>query len=403
MAAESALPVRLWQDEHPVRLCQRGLSHVCSPPIHTNEAHHVDFMYRLISVEIIYEAVERLMEGSKMHRLGELFIVSVLGFAVNMVGLFSFHHHHDHSHGGHSHAHDHSNHSHVGHEHENSHSHEHHDHDHDHHENSHSHAHENNHGAHSHTAQLSNGLASPMLPSPSPLSPIDLNTNSPSKPSRLNPLAQHLRSNSNASLPSHTHDTPILDHSHTPSHSQASPATGGHSHHGHHHDNENMQGIFLHVLADALGSVAVIISTACVHYTGWAGFDPIASVIIAVLIFISAVPLTTSCAKRLLLAMPESAEFDLRNTLAGVGELRGVVGVCVPRFWLVEGGAEGDDSDGAERVCGVMHVVAARGEEMEAVKARADRYLKARGMDVLVQAEREGEGRCWCGGGLRTG
>ena len=155
-----------------------------------------------------------------------------------------------------------------------------------------------------------------------------------------------------------------------------------------------MHGIFLHVLADTLGSVAVVFSTILIHYTGWAGFDPLASCLIAILIFASAVPLVTSSAQRLLLAVPEDTEFDLREALAGVGSLKGVMGVQVPRFWM----GEGEDSG----VQGVMHVVVGRGSEADEVRERAVKYLKERGMDVLVQMEREGEGRCWCGG-LGTG
>jgi zinc transporter 5/7 len=28
--------------------------------------------------------------------------------------------------------------------------------------------------------------------------------------------------------------------------------------------------------------------------------------------------------------------------------------------------------------------------------------LKDRGMEVVVHVEKEGEGRCWCGGGTKT-
>ncbi|KAL9106620.1 MAG: hypothetical protein Q9187_008539, partial [Circinaria calcarea] len=87
-------------------------------------------------------------------------------------------------------------------------------------------------------------------------------------------------------------------------------------------------------------------------------------------------------------------EFDLREALAGVGALRGVSQVRVPRFWMGE--AEG------RKVQGVMHVVAGRGGDLEDVRERAVRYLESNGMDVLVQVEREGEGRCWCGGGIKN-
>lgn len=59
-------------------------------------------MTRLVSVEIIFDAFERLWEGSELHRLNELLIVSTLGFIVNIVGLTAF----GHAHHGHGHSHD---------------------------------------------------------------------------------------------------------------------------------------------------------------------------------------------------------------------------------------------------------------------------------------------------------
>lgn len=43
-------------------------------------------------------------------------------------------------------------------------------------------------------------------------------------------------------------------------------------------------GVFLHILADTLGSVGVIISSALIHQYGWMISDPICSIIIATLI-----------------------------------------------------------------------------------------------------------------------
>ena len=100
-----------------------------------------------------------------------------------------------------------------------------------------------------------------------------------------------------------------------------------------------MQGIFLHILADALGSVAVIISTLLTKYYGWSGWDPIASCIIAVLIFASAIPLVKSSGMRLMLSLPADVEYGLRNTLQELSSLRGVVGYAVPKFWLEDEGA----------------------------------------------------------------
>lgn len=271
-----------------------------------------------------------------MQRIGELLTVSTLGLAVNLVGITAFGHaHHGHSHEGH----DHSDHSHESHEPTTSHSHEA---GHHHHHNSHNHAHLHDH--------LHDHLHAPPAPLPY--------TSTPTTPLK----------------PSHTHS-----HSHS---------------HKHHHGNENMHGIFLHILADTLGSVAVVISTILIHFYGWAGFDPLASCLIAILIFASAIPLVASSARTLLLTVPESTEFDLREALAGISGLRGVVGYAVPKFWLEEG--EG------KRVLGVIHVVAAKGADMEDVKERAIGFLRGRNMEVVVQVERDGSDRCWCRTGTKV-
>ena len=58
--------------------------------------------------------------------------------------------------------------------------------------------------------------------------------------------------------------------------------------------NMNMHGVFLHVLADALGSVIVIISALIVLYTDWSFniyVDPSLSVIMVVIISYSTLPL----------------------------------------------------------------------------------------------------------------
>lgn len=142
-------------------------------------------------------------------------------------------------------------------------------------------------------------------------------------------------------------------------------------------------------MADTLGSAAVVVSTVLIHYFRWPGFDPIASCLIAVLIFASAIPLVKSSAKTLLLTIPEDVEFDLREALAGVSSLRGVSGYAVPKFWL-EGG-EG------RTVVGVIHVMARAGADLDDVRARSVEFLRARNLNVLVQVEREGSGgRCWC-------
>jgi solute carrier family 30 (zinc transporter), member 5/7 len=157
-----------------------------------------------------------------------------------------------------------------------------------------------------------------------------------------------------------------------------------------------MHGIYLHVLADTLGSAAVIVSTVLTHFWGWSGWDPLASFLIAVLILLSAMPLVKSSAKRLLLTIPDDIEYALRNTLSGISGLRGVAGYSVPKFWL-DDRAEGENT--GNQLLGVMHVVAVRGADMEDVRDRVRNYLLEHGIDATLQVEREGDASCWCGVG----
>ncbi|KAJ9126664.1 hypothetical protein QFC24_001694 [Naganishia onofrii] len=125
-------------------------------------------------------------------------------------------------------------------------------------------------------------------------------------------------------------------------------ATGHHHHHGHaHHDHghdhgdhhhghghsANMHGVFLHVLADTMGSVGVIISTLLINWTGYAIFDPIASLMIAGLIIASVIPLIMSSAKTLSLELESGRVDEIRNALAELASLDGVESYGAPRFW----------------------------------------------------------------------
>lgn len=95
-----------------------------------------------------------------------------------------------------------------------------------------------------------------------------------------------------------------------------------------------------------------------------------------------------SSAKKLLLTIPDDTEYNLRNALAGVSDLRGVQAYTVPKFWLGDKGL----------VLGVMHVVATRGSDLEDVLTRTRAFLLSKGVDVVVQVEKDGDGSCWCGG-----
>uniref|UniRef100_UPI0020C1570A cation transporter n=1 Tax=Lysinibacillus sp. D4B1_S16 TaxID=2941231 RepID=UPI0020C1570A len=49
-------------------------------------------------------------------------------------------------------------------------------------------------------------------------------------------------------------------------------------------DNLNMRGAFLHVLSDIVGSVGAIVAALLIMFFGWGWADPLASVIVALLV-----------------------------------------------------------------------------------------------------------------------
>ncbi|KAF1769656.1 hypothetical protein GCK72_001473 [Caenorhabditis remanei] len=99
-------------------------------------------------------------------------------------------------------------------------------------------------------------------------------------------------------------------HSHGGSSHGHSHGGGGSHSHGHSHGNANMQGVFLHVLADTLGSVFVIISTLLIQWFGWVWVDPLCSLILSLLIIGSVYPLLVSSVNTLLQDIPEEDEFE---------------------------------------------------------------------------------------------
>ena len=123
----------------------------------------------------------------------------------------------------------------------------------------------------------------------------------------------------------HTHGG-IPDESHTHSHSHSH----GHNH-SHSHgsgecsssvENDNMRGVFLHVLADTLGSVGVIISSFLIQQFGWYIADPFCSLCIAVMIFLSVIPLLKHSSSVLLLRTPTNKERQFKSIIQKVTEIK---------------------------------------------------------------------------------
>ncbi|KAF8498709.1 cation efflux protein [Russula emetica] len=407
----------------------------------------------LISIFIIFEAIQRLLDPPEMNT-NQLLLVSTLGLLINLFGMVAMG---GHAHHGHSHSHGHG---HDAHHHEHNHGHNHHGHDHDHacghnhahsseeeHEHDHSHDHaptivehtvdlDSEHGRediqtsfhdHSHPPSHPNGtetspssdlhLEAPPVPhlhrQPGPNGL--LNGDIPGVPSSR----VHTRSASMANFSSFPPATagPTIPHSQTvPSltqrgavpHSPMTPSyrfgvdehfashlhthlhtpnlhdhshVHGHSREGHSH---NMRGLFLHVMADTLGSVGVILSTLLIQYYGWTGFDPIASIFIAVLIAASVIPLVIDTGKVLALDVAQRAD-GIAHALDELVSVEGLASYTDPQFWPKD----------ASSLIGSLHIQLApptpqKDYDLDGIVERVDTLLRARipGLEELtIQVE----------------
>ncbi|EDL82020.1 solute carrier family 30 (zinc transporter), member 7 [Rattus norvegicus] len=210
---------------------------------------------------IFSEGVERALAPPDVHH-ERLLLVSILGFVVNLVGIFVFNHGgHGHSHGsGHGHSHslfngalDHSH----GHE-------------------DHCHSHGAKHGgAHSHDHDHAHGHG-------------------------------HL----------HSHDGPSFKETAGPS-------------------RQILQGVFLHILADTLGSIGVIASAIMMQNFGLMIADPICSILIAILIVVSVIPLLRESIGILMQRTPPSLENVLPQCYQRVQQLQGVYNLQEQHFWTL--------------------------------------------------------------------
>ncbi|XP_075792731.1 zinc transporter 7 isoform X2 [Pelodiscus sinensis] len=212
---------------------------------------------------IFSEGVERALEPPDVHH-ERLLPVSILGFIVNLIGIFVF------QHGGHGHSHG------SGHEHSHSlfngvlsHEHSH---------GGHGHSHESKHG-HGHTHGHSHGKG-------------------------------------------HSHDQDYCHDDHS-----LEGAAGS--------SRQILEGVFLHIVADTLGSVGVIISAILMQNYGLMIADPICSMLIALLIGVSVVPLLRESIGILMQRTPPSLESVLPQCYQRVQQLQGVYSLHDPHFWTL--------------------------------------------------------------------
>lgn len=102
------------------------------------------------------------------------------------------------------------------------------------------------------------------------------------------------------------------------------------------HDNLNMKGALLHVFGDLLGSVAAIVAALSIMFFGWGFMDPLASVIVAILIAVSGFRILRQSLNVLMEGVPENIDVDtIINT---INNIEGVEDAHHLHVWSISSG-----------------------------------------------------------------
>lgn len=182
----------------------------------------------------------------------------------------------------------------------------------------------------------------------------------------------------------HTHDH--HGHSHHNHHGHHHHHGKDHDHHhghGHHHGHscshehsDNMYGIFLHIVADALGSVSVIISSILIKYYGWKISDPICSLLLSSLIFASVIPLLKSSVNILMQISPTKLENKVLKHLSKVSSIPGVIAYSNPHFW----------ANTPQHIIGSIHLyISPQSNEQVILKQAQEIFEHANVEDMTIQ------------------
>jgi cobalt-zinc-cadmium efflux system protein len=93
----------------------------------------------------------------------------------------------------------------------------------------------------------------------------------------------------------------------------------------------NIRGAFVHMLGDALGSIAIIAGAITIRYTGWVQVDPVLSILIGVLIVWTAWDIIQESLNILLEGLPKGIQLD--HVAAAMRATQGVLGVHDLHIW----------------------------------------------------------------------
>jgi cobalt-zinc-cadmium efflux system protein len=146
-------------------------------------------------------------------------------------------------------------------------------------------------------------------------------------------------------------------------------------------DDLNLEAVLRHSVADALGSLGVIVSGAVILIAGWQPIDPLVGIAIAALILASSVRLVREPLEVLMEAAP--SDVDVEAIARAIGSVEGVRAVHDLHVWSLTPGFEAL----------AAHVVVAQGSDRDRARHEAEFVLRDRyGIEhTTLQMEEEAD------------
>jgi cobalt-zinc-cadmium efflux system protein len=155
---------------------------------------------------------------------------------------------------------------------------------------------------------------------------------------------------------------------------------------GHDHEDLNIKSAWLHVLGDTLASFGVIISGVVIYFTGWIYADPLAGLLIGVIIIIGGVRVVRDALCVFLDLVPKG--FSIEAIAEDIAHIKGVRGIHGIHLWSLS----------HKNVAFSAHIWVddQKLSEVETIKNKTEAILKELGVGHIVlqfeSGECEGEG-----------
>ena len=151
--------------------------------------------------------------------------------------------------------------------------------------------------------------------------------------------------------------------------------------------NSNLRGVFLHILADTMGSLSAIVSTVLTHNFSWSLADPFCSLVVATCIMLAALPLLQESLMLLMLRNPAYMNTSSwQKCLALISAVPHVLRISHHKYWMHT----------HSKWCSAISVIAFRGsapKERAMIAPRVSQILRAYGgmHHVTVEVEVEAD------------